>query len=162
MIRPVNPGDAAAICAIYNYYIVHTAITFEEQPLAVPEMERRIENITAKYPWLVWEAEDEILGYAYVNTYRERSSYRHTAELSVYLGKGREGAGLGSRLLSGLLETLGQTDIHALVGGITLPNERSVGLHEKFGFSKVAHFKEVGRKLGKWLDVGYWELILPQ
>ncbi|MDR2434585.1 MAG: GNAT family N-acetyltransferase [Treponema sp.] len=162
MLRPLIPGDAAAIRAIYNYYIENTVISFEEQPLSLQGMERRIRNITAKYPALVCEEAAEILGYAYVNTYKERASYRYTAELSIYLKKGREGKGLGSKLLSGLFEELKTTDIHVLVSGITLPNERSVAIHEKFGFTKTAHFHEVGFKMGRWRDVGYWELILKK
>jgi phosphinothricin acetyltransferase len=162
MIRPVTLNDAAAICAIYNYYVKNTAISFEEQPVSIHVMEERIRDITAKYPWLVWETEAEILGYAYVNKYRERISYRYTAELSIYLKNGQEGKGIGSKLLTRFFETLRKTDIHALVSGITLPNEQSVALHEKFGFSKIAHFKEVGFKMNQWHDVGYWELILKQ
>lgn len=160
MLRPLTSDDAEAICAIYNYYVENTAVTFEEQAVSIQEMERRIRGITAKYPALVCEEEAEISGYAYVNKYKERSSYRYTAELSIYLKKGREGKGLGSRLLGGLFEELKKTEIHALVSGITLPNERSVALHEKFGFTKAAHFKEVGFKMDCWRDVGYWELIL--
>ena len=151
-----------AICAIYNHYVKNTTISFEEQPVSINEMERRVRSITAQYPWLVWEAKDEILGYAYVNTYKERSAYRYSAELSVYLKNGMEGKGMGSGLLARLFEELRKTEIHALVSGITLPNERSVALHEKFGFTKTAHFREVGFKMGRWRDVGYWELLLQQ
>ena len=160
MLRPLTSDDAEAICAIYNYYVENTAVTFEEQAVSIQEMERRIRGITAKYPALVCEEGAEISGYAYVNKYKERSSYRYTAELSIYLKKGREGKGLGSRLMGWLFEELKKTEIHALVSGITLPNERSVALHEKFGFTKAAHFKEVGFKMDCWRDVGYWELIL--
>ena len=151
-----------AICAIYNHYVKNTTVSFEEQPVSINEMERRVRNVTGKYPWLVWEAEDEILGYTYVNTYKERSAYRYSAELSVYLKNGMEGKGMGSGLLARLFEELRKTEIHALVSGITLPNERSVALHEKFGFTKTAHFREVGFKMGRWRDVGYWELLLQQ
>jgi phosphinothricin acetyltransferase len=160
MIRPVSIDDAMAIRDIYNYYIVNTAVSFEEEPLGVREMTERIQKISAKYPWFVWEEAGEVLGYAYVNTWRERAAYRYAAELSIYLKKGYEGKGIGGKLFGHLLEGVKKTNIHALVSGITLPNARSVILHEKFGFKKVTQFNEIGFKMGKWLDVGYWELIL--
>jgi len=161
MIRQVRPGDGEAICGIYNFYVENTAISFEEKPVLINEMEKRILNISAKYPYLVWEEDSgDINGYAYVNTWRERSAYRFTAELSVYVRDGFQGRGLGGKLMERILEEVRKTDIHSLMSGIALPNGRSVALHEKFGFKKIGHFEEVGFKFNKWHDVGYWELIL--
>jgi len=123
-------------------------------------MEGRIREITMKYPWLVLEEGGEIVGYAYANKYRDRSAYRFTAEISIYLRSGEEGKGFGSLLMERLIDKSQSCGIHTLVSGITLPNERSVALHEKFGFEKIAHFREVGFKFGQWIDVGYWEKIL--
>ena len=160
MLRPVRPADGAAICDIYNHYIENTAITFEEVPLQTAEMEERIRTISAKYPYLVWEEEGEINGYAYASAWRVRSAYRYAAEVSIYLKNGFQGRGMGRELMEKLLEEVRRTDIHSLVAGIALPNENSIALHEKFGFKKIARFKEIGFKQNKWLDVGYWELIL--
>lgn len=160
MIRPVNAADAPAICGIYNYYIVNTAISFEETPLSATEMENRIRTISAGYPWFVWDEGGEVLAYAYTNTWRERAAYRYSAELSIYVKKGHEGRGLGGKLMTHLLEAVKKTEIRVLVSGITIPNERSIALHEKFGFRKAALFHRIGFKLGTWLDVGYWELII--
>jgi phosphinothricin acetyltransferase len=161
MIRPVSPADAAAICDIYNYYIGNTVITFEEIPVKTAAMEERICTISAKYPYIVWEeAAGEINGYAYVNTWKERSAYTFSAEVSIYIREGFQGRGMGRKLMERLLEEVRKTDIHTLVGGITLPNEGSIALHEKFGFKKTAYFGEIGYKFNRWLDVGYWQLIL--
>jgi phosphinothricin acetyltransferase len=160
MVRPVNAADAQAICGIYNYYIANTAITFEEEPISAGEMENRIRAITAKYPWFVWEAAGNIAAYAYVHDWQKRAAYRYAAELSIYVKHGYEGQGIGRKLISHLLEAVKKTEIHVLVSGITMLNERSVALHEKFGFRKIAQFDEIGFKLDKWLDVGYWELII--
>ncbi|MDR1238815.1 MAG: GNAT family N-acetyltransferase [Treponema sp.] len=162
MIRPVNTADAPAICGIYNYYIVSTAVSFEENPVSVTEMEGRIRAITAQYPWFVWEEAGEVPAYAYVNTWKERAAYRYAAELSIYVRHGREGRGLGRKMMAHLLEAVRKTDIHTLISGITIPNDRSVALHEKFGFQKIARFREIGFKLDAWQDVGYWELILGE
>jgi phosphinothricin acetyltransferase len=160
MTRPVKDGDAKNIAGIYNHYVRETVITFEERPVSIGEMAGRISAVSAKYPWLVMEENGDVSGYAYVNTWKERYAYRYAAELSIYLKAGLEGKGRGTELMKALLDAVRRTELHALVSGITLPNERSVALHEKFGFVKIARFNEIGFKLGRWLDVGYWELLL--
>ena len=165
MIRQVNPADGAAICGIYNYYIENTTFTFEETIVQISEMEERIRKICAKYPYIVMEEESghgEVNGFAYINTWKERSAYRFSAEVSIYIRDGFQGKGIGRKLMERLIEETRIAGIHSLVAGITLPNERSVALHEKIGFSKIAQFKEIGYKFNKWLDVGYWELLLKQ
>jgi phosphinothricin acetyltransferase len=161
MIRPARIRDAKSICGIYNYYVNHTVITFEEIPVSIGEMESRIKGVVSKYPWIVWEEEGEILGYAYVNKWKDRASYRYAAEDSVYVKNGAWGRGIGKGLLAALLETAPKTGVHALVAGIALPNERSAALHEQFGFKKTAEFFEIGYKMDQWLNVGYWQLIFP-
>jgi phosphinothricin acetyltransferase len=162
MIRPATVGDAKSICGIYNHYVKTTAITFEEIPVSINEMEGRVRTVMAKYPWLVWEEGGEILGYAYVNKWRDRSSYRYSAEDSIYIKEGARGRGIGKKLLAALLGEARQTEIHVIAAGITQPNEQSVGLHERFGFKKVAEFVEIGYKMDRWLNVGYWQLILGE
>jgi phosphinothricin acetyltransferase len=161
MIRPVRCADAVAICDIYNYYVENTVITFDESPVSAETMADHIGEITVRFPWFVWEEGGEVLGYAYIHQWKERRAYRFSTEDSIYLKQGFQGQGAGKKLLTRLLEEVKNTDIHAVVAGITVPNEKSIGLHEKSGFKKIAQFPEIGYKLGKWLDVGYWELILP-
>lgn len=160
MIRSVKTSDAQAMCDIYNHYIKDTAVSFEETPVSLQEMEARIRNISDAYPWLVWEENRIPIGYAYVNKWKERSAYRFSVEDSIYLKQGHEHQGIGKRLLAGLLDEVRKTGIHAVIAGITLPNKESVALHETFGFKKAAHFEKVGFKFEQWLDVGYWELIV--
>jgi phosphinothricin acetyltransferase len=160
-IRPATAGDAAAICAIYNPYIANTTISFEEEPVSAADMAGRIADVAqAGLPWLVAEQDGRLLGYAYATRWRVRPAYRTSVESSVYLGGEAAGRGLGSALYRALLDALRRLDVHMVIGGIAQPNERSVALHEKLGFRKVAHFSEVGRKFGRWIDVGYWELRL--
>ena len=161
MIRSVQSADAAAICAIYNHYIAHTVVTFEEEILPVPEIMNRISAVTADYPWLVFEEEGSVVGYAYAARWKSRCSYRYAVESSVYVHPEATGRGIGSRLYGELLPLLPPLGAHAVVAGIALPNPGSVVLHETFGFTKVAHFREVGRKFDQWIDVGYWEWICP-
>lgn len=161
MIRAVRPAeDAAAICEIYNHYVSDTVVTFENDPIDVPTMRRRIETIAEQFPYLVYEQGGKVLGYAYADTWRHRTAFRRTVETTVYLHRDWPGKGIGSRLYAELLRQLRTTGFHAAVACITLPNTASVALHEKADFRKVAHFTEVGWKFDRWLDVGFWELIL--
>ncbi|WP_019028100.1 arsinothricin resistance N-acetyltransferase ArsN1 family B [Colwellia piezophila] len=162
MIRAVQTTDAEAICAIYNYYITDTVITFEEEVLTVIEMHQRITSVLdADLPWLVVEDETgQVVGYAYAAKWRERFSYRFSVEVTAYLSPERGGKGLGTQLYQQLFIILKAQGMHSAIGGITLPNAASVALHEKFNMEKVAHFKDVGLKFNRWLDVGYWQVTL--
>ncbi len=162
MIRNATLKDAGQICDIYNHYIENTIITFEEEPLSAAQMEKRISEIIAFLPWIVYEEKGRILGYAYADRWKGRSAYRFSAEATVYLEKNSMGKGIGTELYRRLLEELKARKMHAVMGGIALPNEICKRLHEKLGFKKVAHFPEAGYKFNKWIDVGYWELIFNE
>lgn len=158
-IRPARISDAPQITEIYNYYILNTHHTFETDLIDSAETQKRIEETPENYPFLVCEAENEILGYAYATQYKSRCAYKNSAEISVYVKNELRHKAVGKTLYGKLFEELSKTDVHAIIAGIALPNDASVRLHEKFGFEKVAHFREVGFKLNRRIDVGYWELI---
>ena len=161
MIRAVEQSDFSRLSEIYNYYIEHSAATFEEVAVDGPQMGERVEKMQAlSLPWLVAEDSGRVTGYAYASPWNVRSAYRHTVECSVYLEPTATGQGLGGRLYAELFSILRGQDLRIVIGGVSLPNAASVALHEKFGFEKVAHFKEVGYKLGRWIDVGYWQMSL--
>ena len=160
-IRPAFSGDAEAICAIYNHYVGNTTISFEEAPVPAGEMAQRIAEVSAAdLPWLVLCEGDTLLGYAYATKWRVRQAYRFSVETSVYLDRHQTGKGAGRLLYEALLAELRRRELHLAIAGIAQPNEASVRLHERLGFRKVAHFGEVGRKFGNWIDVGYWQLQL--
>ncbi len=160
MLRACTPSDASQICSIYNYYVLETAVTFEEVPVQIDDMARRIADVSARLPWLVYERDGEIYGYAYATTWKERSAYRYSVESTVYLAPRVARQGVGTLLYLELLKALRDKNVHCVIGGISLPNPASIALHEKLGFTKIGHFQEVGWKLGKWVDVGYWEIVL--
>ena len=160
-IRNATPDDAAAIAAIYNHYIVNTAISFEEEPVSAADIATRIGDVhAAGLPWIVLTVDEAVVGYAYATKWRARRAYRFSVESSVYLHKDAGGKRYGAALYNYLLEQLRQRECHSVIGGVAQPNPASVALHEKFGFRKVAHFSEVGFKFGRWIDVAYWELRL--
>ena len=160
MIRPALLADAMQIAAIYNPYIAESVITFEEQEITGETMAERMRAVLPSLPWLVWEEHDQIVGYAYAALWKQRSAYRHSVESTIYLHPAAVRRGIGTQLYAALLEELRGRNVHAVVGGIALPNVASTTLHEKLGFNKIAHFREVGRKFNRWVDVGYWELLL--
>ncbi len=159
-IRTARSSDATAIADIYNYYIEHTVVTFEETAISSTEMEARISLVLDKQqPWIVCEKNGEVVGYAYAGEWKSRCAYRYSLESTVYLKHGEEGHGYGSALYSELISLVKAKKYHAMIGGIALPNEASVALHEKFGFKIAGRFEEVGYKFDQWIDVGYWQLI---
>ncbi|MEE9325771.1 MAG: N-acetyltransferase family protein [Cocleimonas sp.] len=159
-IRSVTKNDAVSICSIYNYYIEYSAISFEEETVSVNGMQQRITEYSSKHPWLVYEIDGEVVAYAYVTLWKSRSAYRFTLESTIYAAHDLKEKGVGTQLYQALFNRLGNNEIHSLMAVIALPNQVSVGLHEKMGFKKVAHFHEVGFKKSQWVDVGYWQKLL--
>ena len=162
MIRPATAADAHAICTVYNHFILQSTVAFEEVAVTPQEMAQRMQADAGRLPFLVAEIDGAVAGYAYATPWKTRSAYRHTVETSVYVEPGFTGMGLGSRLYQALLQDLRGRGVHAVLAGIALPNNASVGLHEAFGFAQVGQMREIGRKFDQWLDVGYWQLLLGQ
>ncbi|HEX7553990.1 MAG TPA: arsinothricin resistance N-acetyltransferase ArsN1 family B [Geothrix sp.] len=157
MIRSALATDAQAMADIYNPFILGTTITFEEEAVTPQEMASRIGIVLLALPWLVIEVQGTVAGYAYATPWKTRSAYRRTVESAIYMAPSQDGQGLGTRLYEALLGELQQLGVHAVLGGIALPNEASVALHERLGFEKVGQLQQVGWKLQRWVDVGYWE-----
>jgi L-amino acid N-acyltransferase YncA len=160
MIRDAEITDASALCGIYNYYIENTSVTFEEQKVSVQEMQHRIEDHRKDFPWLVCVNEaGSVTGYCYATKWRQRSAYSHSVELSIYVDKDQHKKGIATALYRELFPLLKNMNVHVMVAGISLPNDPSRLFHEKLGFSKIAQFREIGKKFGVWTDVGYWEYL---
>ncbi|WP_100612015.1 GNAT family N-acetyltransferase [Confluentibacter lentus] len=160
MIRNVHIKDAKQIVDIYNYYVLNSIVTLDLVPFSVQDFEEKIKTISSQFPFIVYEENNVLLGYAYANTFRTKPAYNRTVELTIYLKYDALGKQIGKKMYSELLDQLKKQNYHVVIGGLTLPNDASIKLHEKFGFDKVAHFKEVGYKFNKWHDVGFWQLIL--
>ena len=161
MIRPAQTMTAAKIAEIYNTYVANTWISFEMEPVSAAEILKRMSDSASRsLPWLVLEIEGEVIGYACATRWRERAAYRHAVETTVYLANSHTGRGFGRLIYAALISELAAAGFHSAVGGIALPNEASVRLHESLGFKKVAHLREVGWKFERWIDVGYWQLML--
>lgn len=161
MIRDATPADAGAIAAIYAHYVRETTVTFEEEPPGTDEIASRLARVAALgLPYVVIEAGGRVRGYAYAGRFHERSAYRRSVESTIYLAPDATGQGLGLRLYGALLERLRERELHTALALVTIPNPASVALHERLGFAPVGRLREVGFKLGRWIDVGYWQLLL--
>ena len=159
-IRTATVADAERIASIYNHDVEHTVATFEEAPVTPSEMTRRMERVQANHAWLVCEEPAGIAGYAYAAAWHSRRAYRLTTETTIYVAPDRQRLGAGRALYANLLDTLRDRGFRCAIGVIALPNDGSVALHERFGFEKVGQFAAVGYKLGRWIDVGYWQRML--
>ena len=152
-VRRARLEDAAGCQAIYASYVEGSAISFEEVPPSIPEMEQRIASSLADHDWLVLEGADGIAGFAYGTTHRSRAAYRWACDVSVYLEPGRRRTGAGRLLYEALLPRLAKRGYLTALAGIALPNPASEGLHRSLGFEEVGTYRRIGFKLGAWHDV---------
>ena len=159
MIREATPADAAAIAGIYAPLVTDTIVSFEEE---APSAQEIAERMAASHVWLVAEENGEVIGYAYAARFHQRAAYRWSAEASIYLAPAARGRGIGTGLLTELLERLRAMGFVNVFGGTALPNPASERLLDAFGFKKVAHWEHVGFKLGAWHDVSWRQLTLQE
>ena len=174
-IRVARQSDAVAVLKIYAPYITDTVVTFEYEVPALAEFEQRMAVVQRDLPWFVCEVGGRadsgeglaagvtggtIVGYAYASHFRERKAYDWSVDLSVYIDSDWHRQGIGKSLYTCLIEALKLQGYYNAYGGITMPNEKSIRLHEKFGFREVANYEHVGFKHGHWLDVKWYGLAL--
>lgn len=158
MIRLATFADASTIAAIYAHYVHKTAITFVAEAPTAADFVSRISD--PRYPFIVAERNDRVVGFAYASMFRTKAAYRWDVELSIYLAHGIEGQGIGSALMEEILERVAHQGYLNAYSCITLPNERSVALHKKFGFDELGVFPHSGYKMGQWHDVIWMGKVL--
>jgi phosphinothricin acetyltransferase len=159
-VRTATEQDGPAIAAVYAPYVRDTAISFEEMPPTPDEMSERVRATLPTHPFLVFQEAYAVIAYAYASRHRDRAAYRWSVDVTIYVVPGVHRRGIGRTLYTRLLGILERQGFHSAYAGITLPNEKSVGLHEAMGFQHVGTYEEVGFKLGRWWNVGWWRLPL--
>lgn len=171
LIRPIQPADFDAVAALTNIYIRDTAIHFATQPVSADELRASWQRTRERYPWLVAEVDQPtpaaqaggaFAGFARAYTWRERAAYQWTPEVGVYVEPRFHRRGVGRALYAKLLDILRRQGYRSAVAGITLPSEPSVRLHEAMGFVRVGTVRDAGFKLGRWHDVGFWQVRLGE
>lgn len=159
-IRLAIPGDAAAINDIQNHYVLTSTATFHTEPLTLDERLAWLRNRSPAHPVTVAEIDGAIAGWGALEVFRSRPGYRHTAEFSVYVHYERHRRGIGGAIMADLVTRARALQYHALVGGCCSESTAVITLLESMGFARVAHFREVGRKFERWLDVVFLERVL--
>lgn len=154
-IRNLEEKDIPECLDIYNYYIENTSFTLEEDPLTLEEFSKRLEDIAKRYPFLVLEENNHILGYAYLNTFNPRSAYRYTADLSIYISKDHLHEHLGKLLLDAIEEAAIARGITNIISIVTDKNQNSLSFHERNGFLLEGHIHDVAKKFNRILGVYY-------
>jgi L-amino acid N-acyltransferase YncA len=159
-IRRIEARDAEAVSAIYAPFVTDNSTSFETEAPDAEAVKQRIRDMEPQYPWLVFEGDGVVLGYAYGSSHRSRKAYQWSVEVSVYIHELARKCGLGRALYLSLFEVLRRQGYANAYAGITLPNPASVGLHEALGFTSIGVFSKVGFKFGQWHDVAWLELRL--
>lgn len=157
MIRIATVADVPEILAIYAPYIETSTATFEYDVPCLRSFTQRFLTVTEKFPWLVWEEDGKILGYAYASAPYERAAFAWCAEPSVYLLPEARGRGIGKKLYAALEAILKEQGYQVLYALITDENEPSIRFHEKQGYHKCVHFPDCGFKFGRWLGLIWME-----
>jgi phosphinothricin acetyltransferase len=159
-VRLATPDDLEALTDIYNYYVVNTTITFDLRPFTPEERRSWFEEHKAAGPHrllVATGAAGTCVGYASTSRWRPKPAYDTTVEASVYCHPDAVGTGCGTTLYTALFDSLQHEDVQTVVAGVSLPNARSVSLHERFGFRSVGVFHAVGRKFDRYWDVAWFE-----
>lgn len=158
-VRAGRSDDVPALTAIYNHFVEHTHVTFDLEPFSVDARREWFGHYagTGRHRLLVAEVDGTVVGYATSGRFRDKAAYDPSVETTVYCAPDAVGRGAGSALYTALFEALAGEDVHRAFAGIALPNEASIALHRRFGFTEVGTFREVGRKFGRWWDVTWWQ-----
>ena len=162
-IRAARPEDAGAIAAIYAPYVLGGTVSFETDAPDARAMRTRMAASDGLYPWIVatsGEDDSGVMAYAYAGRFRDRPAYKYVVETSVYVAGAVQGQGTGRLVYEALIDTLRAQGFTQAIGVISLPNDQSIKTHEAVGFHRAGVYREIGFKLGRWIDVGFWQCEL--
>jgi L-amino acid N-acyltransferase len=159
-VRLATDADLGAINAIYNHYVLHDTCTYQLTPDTEETRRAWFRAHGERHPVTVVETEGVVVGWGALNRFKEREAYVNTVENSIYVAHTHHRRGIGAAILSDQIARARALGHHTLIAGISAEQLASIGLHERFGFVKVGHFREVGKKFGGWLDAVTYQLML--
>lgn len=162
IIRDVTVADIPSLLAVYQHYVLNTAITFEYEVPSLEEFTLRVKKISSRYPYLVAEENEKIVGYAYASKFKERAAYDWAVETSIYIDESKKNKGIGKLLYQTLEEKLKVQNVTNLCACISYPNPGSICFHESFGYKTVAHFHQCGYKFHSWYDMIWMEKFINE
>jgi phosphinothricin acetyltransferase len=160
MIRTANQNDLPMINDIYNEAVLTTIATFDTIPKTIEERKNWYVSRSSKHSVIVCELENQVVGWASLNVWSDRTAYNGTVENSVYILEKYRGKGYGTLLLGKLIELGKENNFHTIISRITDGNQPSIKLHERFGFEYIGNMKEVGYKFDRWIDVTMMQKML--
>lgn len=161
-IKTATEEDIPTLLEIYNDIIINTTAVWHEEPHTLVMRQEWFELKKEQgFPVFTAIEDGKVIGFSTIGPFRPWFGYRYTVENSVYVASDSRGKGIAKLLMPPLIDAVKQLGLHAIVAGIEATNEASIALHEKFGFVEVAHFKEVGLKFNRWMDLKFLELIIP-
>jgi L-amino acid N-acyltransferase YncA len=160
-IREAIGNDLPELLSIYNDIILHTTAVYDYEP-HTPEMRKQWFETKRQqgYPVFVAEEDEKILGFSSIGPFRAWAAYKYSVENSVYVAVEKRGKGIGKLLIPPLIDAAKKLQLHTIIASIDADNIPSLKLHKSFGFEEVAHFREVGWKFGRWLDLKFLQLIV--
>ena len=159
-IRLATRDDAAAINEIYNPYVTHSTATFRLEPFTLHEREEWLTGRASEHPVTVAEVDEHVVGWCALTSFRPRAAYSRSAEVGLYIEEQFHRRGIGRALIEDAIARGRAAGLHVIIGGCCHETAGSIGLLKACGFAPVAHFREVGYKFGRWLDVLFFELML--
>lgn len=159
-IRNAVENDLEAIIRIYNYAVINATATFDTRPKTVKSQKKWFYKHSGKYPIIVAENENGVIGWVSLSRWSDRCAYDNTAEISIYIDKDNQSIGIGNRLIAEIIKIARKNKLHVIIARIAGKNEISVNLHKKYGFTYVGSLKEVGFKFNRYIDVHLMQLIL--
>jgi phosphinothricin acetyltransferase len=159
-VRSATEEDLVRVREVVNHYIEHSVFNFRTEPQSIEEVRALWGQRHQRFPWLVAVVDDHVVGVAYAGPWNDRAAYQWTVESTVYVEESAHRRGVGDALYTELLDSLRRRGFHSAVAVIALPNDPSVRLHERHGFTRVGELREAGFKHGAWHDVGFWQCLL--
>jgi phosphinothricin acetyltransferase len=161
-LQLITPNQAQEALAIYAYYVSNTSITFETVVPSLEEFDKRIEDVSKNYPWLVCMQDGKMVAYAFAKMHRPTGAYLWSPEVTIYVAHDFQGKGVGKRLYEALFAVLKLQGFYTVFAGVVLPNSQSIGLHKAMGFEEIGVFKNIGYKQGQWHSAQWFQKSLDQ
>lgn len=159
-LQPVEENDVHEITALYNHYVENSTVTFSTHSFSEDEMRELLFFESPLYRSFTIHSDGTMAGYGIISNFKKREAFDVTAEITIYLKPGMSGKGIGKPALALLEDFARSVNLHSLIAIVCAENTPSIRLFEKNGYSRCSHYREIGRKFGRYLDIIEFQKIL--